>query len=702
MHLSYKRRSTALLIAVGALLLPLAAPIAARADGDDPNGVGVARISLIDGSVAVQRGDTSAPIDAAVNAPVLAADYVTTGDSSHAEVQFDGMSAVRLGDNVQMRFTRIDPGNRQLQLAQGTIELRLLRADGENDVDTPSVSIHPLDAGSYRVTVDPDGRTLLTVRSGRAEVVMPQGNEVVTSGNALLAEGPASSPSVQAVEAVAVDDFDNFNRDRDAHEAPALADNTYVSPNVQGVADLNANGRWVPDNSYGQVWVPSNVAADWAPYRDGRWVWEDYYGWTWVGAEPWGWAPYHYGRWYHSASYGWAWSPGPRAAVAVWQPALVAFIGFGGGVGLSVGFGNIGWVPLAPFEPFHPWWGRGFDNRSGVNVSVNNYYGSPHVYRNALYNGATYVNHERFLQGRFDHPSVMTAAQVRSGEVVRGRVPVVPSQANLRFSDRPAPANLAVRSTFTQQSFAGSGRVVERTPFEQQRAAMTGTIRPGSAEPNRGAGQTNFTQAGRGPNDAWSRFGTQRGSGVTMTQGTRTTTSPGTARSTYGTDRPSGTTYQRPTYNQQSGTTYQRPTYNQQSGTTYQRPTYNQQSGTTYQRPTYNQQSGTTYQRPTYNQQSGTTYQRPTYNQQSGTTYQRPTYNQQSGTTYQRPTYNQPSGTTYQRPTYNQRPSYNQPSGTYQRPAQTYRQPSYSAPARTQQGSRSASPRPTNTQHEGH
>ncbi len=643
MHLSFNRRPTALLVAVAAMLLPLAAPLAARADaGDDQSGAGVARISLIDGSVAVQRGDSSAPIDAAVNAPVLAADYVTTGDASHAEVQFDGTSAVRLGDNVQMRFTRLDPGNRQLQLAQGTIEFRLLQGtDGENDIDTPSVSIHPLDSGSYRVTVDPDGRTVISVRSGRAEVVMPQGDQVVESGSALLAQGPASSPTVQTIEAVAVDDFDNFNRDRDAHEMPALASTAPgdVSPNVQGVADLDAAGRWVPDNSYGQVWVPSNVAADWAPYRDGRWVWEGSYGWTWIGAEPWGWAPYHYGRWYHSAAYGWAWYPGQRAAFAVWQPALVAFVGFGGGGGIGLGFGNIGWVPLAPFEPFHPWWGRGFNNRGVVDVAV----GGPHTYRNALYNGATFVNHERFLEGRFDHPSVMSPGQFRTAQVVRGALPVAPSEANRRFTDRSAPANLAVRSTFAER-FAGNARVTQRTSFEQQRAPLAGSARPG---------------------DAWSRFGQTRGTAVRGTE-----------------------TYQRPSYNQPSQT-YRQPSQ------TYRQPSQ------TYQRPSYNQPSQT-YRQPsqTYRQPSQT-YQRPSYNQPSQT-YRQPsqTYRQPS---YQRPSYNQPSQT-YRQPSY-QRPSYNQPSQTYRQPSytrssQTYqRQPSYNAPARTQQ-SRTSAQRSRSTEHD--
>ena len=469
MHSSFFRRRA--LVLAAAFAIPLAVPLAARADGEDASGAGVARVSFIAGSVSVQRGDSATPVEAAVNAPVLGADYITTGPASRAEVELDGRSAIRMGENVQMRLAHIDAGGREVQLAQGTIELRVIGSpDPRTDVDTPSVSVHPVAAGSYRVTVAGDGQTFITVRNGSAEIVSPQGPRTLEPGTTLVASGTAASPEIQTTEAVALDGFDQFNQDRDGRLEHALAaTEPYVNPSVPGVDDLDAYGHWVNDAQYGEVWVPSNVASDWAPYRDGRWVWEDSYGWTWLGYEPWGWAPYHYGRWYHSTAYGWAWFPPARNVVSVWSPALVAFVGFGGGGGISIGFGNVGWVPIAPFEPFYPWWGRGGTTIVNNVTVVNNYGQFTHVYRNALAGGVTGVSHERFLQGSFGHPVAVNASQLRSIQVAHGALPVVPSAANLRFNGRVSTAaNVATRPAF-QRSFAGSGMVAVRTPFAQQR-----------------------------------------------------------------------------------------------------------------------------------------------------------------------------------------------------------------------------------------
>ena len=200
------------------------------------------------------------------------------------------------------------------------------------------------------------------------------------------------------------------------------------------------------------MWIPTAVATNWAPYRNGNWVWAGGFGWTWVAAEPWGWAPFHYGRWYFSAAYQhWAWYPPPPARIApAWSPALVGFIGFNiGAVNAGVGFGNIGWVPLAPYEALHPT-----------------------QYRNIEVNGAvTSVTRQNFQNGRFGNPTVVTAEQVRSFHpmAVQGALPIVPTTANLRFTQRSVAPSLAVRSPApTWSRFNGNrGAYAPRSTYTQ-------------------------------------------------------------------------------------------------------------------------------------------------------------------------------------------------------------------------------------------
>ena len=53
---------------------------------------------------------------------------------------------------------------------------------------------------------------------------------------------------------------------------PAYA--RYVSPEMTGAQDLDAYGDWSETPEYGAVWVPRDIAADWAPYRTGHWAWK--------------------------------------------------------------------------------------------------------------------------------------------------------------------------------------------------------------------------------------------------------------------------------------------------------------------------------------------------------------------------------------------------------------------------------------------
>ncbi len=323
-------------------------------NGPGTAGPGVVRVSVVEGSAVVQRGDSHVQTNAVRNAPMLPGDYISTGTTSHAELQFDGYTAVRLGGTAQARIVSNDPNNRKVQLADGTAEIGLMGGGEAIQVDTPSVSVRAQQAGDVRISIAADGSSWITARRGGADVVTPQQTYTLGTGRTLSARGSASNPAITYGPEVAFDSFDDLNAERDKTMLAALSANPSLNPRLAGYENLNDYGRWEAVAGYGQSWVP-NEPAGWVPYRNGSWTWEGGYGWTWVGSEPWGWTPYHYGNWYYCdcGSSGWAWLPPASKAAQTWSPALVGFFGFdvastGGPNNCG---GNYGYAPSSSGAP---------------------------------------------------------------------------------------------------------------------------------------------------------------------------------------------------------------------------------------------------------------------------------------------------------------------------------------------------------------
>jgi FecR protein len=486
----------------------------AEPDGQYEPGRAVARISILNGDVSVRRGDSGEVVAAAVNAPVMADDRLLTSSSSRAEVQLDSANMIRIGPSSEVRFTAMDVRSFQIQIAAGTVTFRTLRpTQAQVEVDTPSVAVRPLRPGAYRVTVHEDGTSEITVRLGEAEIDSQRGGEHLEAGQTMDARGPAADAEFQVVQGIPLDAFDRWNDERD-HFIENSQSARHMSPSISGAEDLDQNGQWVNDPNYGSVWQPT-VGPDWAPYQNGRWVWEDYYGWTWVSADPWGWAPYHYGRWFWGAG-GWAWYPGPIFAQPYWAPAYVGFFGFGGGFGIGVGFGfgGVGWVALAPFEVFHPWWGRGFyggfgGGFLGNHTAIVNNANIANSFRNArITGGAIGVNAAAF--GRGGQFTALNRAQLASGGLVHGVLPVAPDRSSLRFSDR------AVSGRFPQarsQSFASRMQAprVEHASFDQQQRGMQQMSHADFSRPAAGNSGAGGWQRMGGTSESaahgWNRFG---------------------------------------------------------------------------------------------------------------------------------------------------------------------------------------------------
>jgi len=486
-------------LVVGSALLAAGSvtPALAQADAGDTQRA-VARISVMEGQVSVRRGDSGDWVAAVVNAPLMTGDDVTTGSNSRAEIQFDAGNALRMGGDAEVRLADLEYSRYQLQLARGTATYRVLRPGSVDvEVETPSISVRPSKEGSYRITVNADGESEVTARGNSVEVFSPKGSEWVNSGEMLMARGPVADPEFQTGAAPTLDAWDNWNDGRDRLELNSASDQR-VPTGVYGAEDLDNYGNWVNTPDYGQVWQPV-VAADWSPYGNGRWAWEDWYGWTWVSYDPWGWAPYHYGRWFNRAGFGWCWYPGVMGVQHYWSPALVGFFGWGGEGGGGFGFGNIGWVPLAPYEVFHPWWGRGYygrGNRFNERINIANVNLSNNYRNSAFANGVHGMRVADFQAGQFRNIGHYNGSQIGNVGAVRGAMPLAPGNEHLRFSDRAvgsAPRTSANTRFYSRQPANTAAGAAARIPFAQQQRSFSE-----SGPANRGQGAAPAQGAMRG------------------------------------------------------------------------------------------------------------------------------------------------------------------------------------------------------------
>ncbi|MGC2946298.1 DUF6600 domain-containing protein [Burkholderia ambifaria] len=355
---------------------------AARQPGGDPPGR-VARLNYMSGAVTTEPAGSDTWSYAAVNRPLTTGDQLWNDAGARSELHI-GSTAVRLGESTSLSVLNLDDTTTQLKVGLGTVSthVRDLPPGGSYEIDTPNLALGLTGPGDYRVDVAPNGAsTTVTVRSGSATVYGSNGQYPLSPGQQVVFTGTDLQVAQQSA-APAPDALDQWAASRDAAEQRSVSAR-YVSRDIPGYQDLDANGTWRETPNYGAVWVPNDTPADWAPYHDGHWIWQAPWGWTWVDDAPWGFAPYHYGRWAHVDD-SWAWVPGPVAVSQppAYAPALVAFVGGGSGpdwsVALTVGgvaAAGCAWFALGPGEAWHPgWsgWSPHYYERVNRNIVVNN------------------------------------------------------------------------------------------------------------------------------------------------------------------------------------------------------------------------------------------------------------------------------------------------------------------------------------------
>ncbi|HXE49689.1 MAG TPA: DUF6600 domain-containing protein, partial [Ramlibacter sp.] len=329
----------------------------AMAQADPPGRV--ARLNHAEGTTVFSPAGDNEWTDAELNRPLTRGDRLWTDRGSRAEIQI-GSSAVRMDGRTHLEILALDDQTAQLSVTQGAVSVRMRSLpEGENfEIATPNLAYRAAYPGDYRIDVDAaSGTTRVTIHSGTGAVYGESGQALPLGGGQQITFRARSLVQVNAQESPPQDGFDRWAADRNRLEDQSISAR-YVPREVVGYQQLDAHGQWAQDATHGMVWYPRATAANWAPYRHGHWEWISPWGWTWIDDAPWGFAPFHYGRWALIGSR-WAWVPGHLGLHPLYAPALVAFIGAGGGgvnwnISLGSGRPGVAWFPLAPGEAWQP------------------------------------------------------------------------------------------------------------------------------------------------------------------------------------------------------------------------------------------------------------------------------------------------------------------------------------------------------------
>ncbi|MBV8165469.1 MAG: hypothetical protein JO021_01670, partial [Alphaproteobacteria bacterium] len=277
-RLSLSRLTTALglvalLLATGpvaALTLEPATP-----DPTDPP-TRVGRLSAIEGTVSFHTADQDQWSPAVINYPVTGGSSFWTEPNARAALQV-GPAIIRMTGQTEFDVVALDDHNFQGQIGQGAVNLRLFALpDGDGfQIVTARGTIQITAPGRYHI----DGGaaatpTRVTVFDGAAQFVGANTTLAIHPSETAQISGDAAGPLTYDVAGAQPDPLDRWATAQD-DRVPVAAAPRYVSPEMTGYQDLAVNGTWDQTPSDGPVWYPTNMPADWAPYRHGHWAYVD-------------------------------------------------------------------------------------------------------------------------------------------------------------------------------------------------------------------------------------------------------------------------------------------------------------------------------------------------------------------------------------------------------------------------------------------
>ena len=279
-------------------------PLASGAASEPP--ARVAQLSYVEGEVTFDSDQEPAG-SALPERPLVPGDRLRTDAGARAEIAL-GTAAVRLDEQSELEILDLDATTVRAELNAGSasVTLRDMLEDETFEIATPTTTITLDGPGEYRVDVPSDDTSVITVRSGAAELETAGGPVRIAEGQRVRVTGRDALANLETPRPA--DAFDDWVLERELLLAEAEP-----PPDALESEPLDQYGEWYDEPDYGRVWMPAYVHSGWAPYGVGYWQ-RVGLGWSWVDPSPWSRFTHHRGRWaYLHHLERWCWVPERRA-----------------------------------------------------------------------------------------------------------------------------------------------------------------------------------------------------------------------------------------------------------------------------------------------------------------------------------------------------------------------------------------------------
>lgn len=319
------------------------APMPQDAGSPARTDVRVVRLSDVEGSVQIMRGEHTQFSQAVMNMPLLQGSRIVTGADGRAEIEFEDGSVARITPNSSLSL-------KQLLVAHGdTLSTTVEQDTGliYYELRSDPQSRYTVTAGDSAITPTVNSTFRVNLGATPPEVaVLDGGVQVEGTGNSYQADvkqgqtiqfGSANGAQYKVTEGIMPNGFDEWNDQRDQEAAQEAQNQTparmqqgggSILDSGYGWSDLDNAGGWYPLPGYGMVWQPYGVGPGFNPYGYGSWANYGGLGYTWISGYSWGWLPFNCGLWSDIGGFGWGWMPGPYGC---------------GGFGIGFGYGGYGW-----------------------------------------------------------------------------------------------------------------------------------------------------------------------------------------------------------------------------------------------------------------------------------------------------------------------------------------------------------------------